>query len=240
MKKHIFVTGGAGFIGSHTCVALLEAGYELVVVDDYSNSRPEVLDAVREIAGRGFFAYQGDVRDASVLDKIFRAHDIAAVVHFAGWKAVGESVEKPLVYYDNNVGGAVSLLQAMQRANCKTIVFSSSATVYGLHNSSPYREEYETAAYNPYGKTKVMIEEILRDVHAADGEWRVASLRYFNPIGAHPTAYIGEEPNGIPDNLVPFIVQTAAGIRKKLKIHIILLTICNTQKRFICHIQYLF
>ncbi len=216
--QRILVTGGAGYIGSHTSVELLNAGYDIVIADDFSNSRPEMLHRIRELTGRDFAFYQADMRDEAALKKIFSEQPIAAVVHFAGWKAVGESVCKPLPYYENNVGGAISLCRAMQTAGCKRMVFSSSATVYGKDNPSPYKEEYPASAINPYGSTKVMIERILQDMSAADPAWSVALLRYFNPIGAHESGLIGEDPNGIPNNLLPYVAQVAAGKLKELTV----------------------
>ncbi len=216
--EKILVTGGAGYIGSHTAVTLLQAGYDIVIVDDYHNAKPEALERIRLLTGREFAFYQADIRDAAAMHKLFSQERIAAVIHFAGWKAVGESVKKPLEYYENNVGGTIVLLRAMQGAGCKKLVFSSSATVYGMDSPVPYREEYPTSAINPYGSTKVMIERILEDLCASDAEWSVANLRYFNPIGAHESGMLGEDPNDIPNNLFPYIMQVAADIRPMLSV----------------------
>lgn len=207
----ILVTGGAGFIGSHTCVELLNAGYEVVVVDNFSNSKPEALERIKKITGKDFKFYEADILDVCALHRIFEENKIDAVIHFAGLKAVGESVEKPIEYYHNNITGTLMLLVAMREAGCKKIVFSSSATVYGMNNKAPYVEDMPTSATNPYGQTKVMIEQILKDVCVADSDWSVSLLRYFNPIGAHKSGLIGEDPNGIPNNLLPYIAQVAVG-----------------------------
>lgn len=214
----ILVTGGAGYIGSHTAVTLLQAGYDIVIVDDFHNAKPESLERIRLLAGREFAFYEADIRNAEAMRRLFAQERIAAVIHFAGWKAVGESVKKPLEYYENNVGGTITLLRAMREAGCKKLVFSSSATVYGMNNPVPYREEYPTSAVNPYGSTKVMIERILEDLCASDEAWSVANLRYFNPIGAHESGLLGEDPNDIPNNLFPYIMQVAAGILPKLSV----------------------
>lgn len=208
----ILVTGGAGYIGSHTCVELLNAGYEVVILDNFYNSSPEVLKRIRELAGKDFTFCECDVRDRKGLDKVFAENKIDAVIHFAGLKAVGESVRKPLEYYENNVGGTVTLCEAMRDAGCKKIVFSSSATVYGMNNPSPLNETMKIGGTtNPYGTTKYMIELILQDLYTSDNDWSVALLRYFNPIGAHESGRIGENPNGIPNNLMPYITQVAVG-----------------------------
>ena len=215
----VFITGGAGFIGSHTCVEMLEAGYEIVVADNYSNSSAESLERVKKITGKDFPYYECDIRDKEGLARIFDAHKIDAVIHFAGLKAVGESVAKPLEYYDNNIGGTIALLEVMREKNVKTIVFSSSATVYGSENPVPFKEDMKTGGTtNPYGTTKYMIEIILQDLCKADPEWSVSLLRYFNPIGAHESGLIGEAPNGIPNNLMPYIAQVAVGKREKLSV----------------------
>jgi UDP-glucose 4-epimerase len=214
----VLVTGGAGYIGSHTCVELLAAGHELVVVDNLSNSKEESVRRVREIAGRDFPFVKADLRDRAALDAIFRDRPIEAVIHFAGLKAVGESVEKPLEYYDNNLGGTLTLCQAMAAAGVKSIVFSSSATVYGDPASVPIREQFPLSATNPYGRSKLFIEEILRDLQVSDPAWRCILLRYFNPVGAHPSGRIGEDPNGIPNNLMPFVAQVAIGKRPRLRV----------------------
>ncbi len=208
----ILVTGGAGYIGSHTCIELLNAGYEVVILDNFYNSSPEVLKRIRELAGKDFDFCECDIRDRKGLDKVFAEHKINAVIHFAGLKAVGESVRKPLEYYENNVGGTVTLCEAMRDAGCKKIVFSSSATVYGMNNPSPLNETMKIGGTtNPYGTTKYMIELILQDLYTSDNDWSVALLRYFNPIGAHESGRIGENPNGIPNNLMPYITQVAVG-----------------------------
>jgi len=214
----VLVTGGAGYIGSHTCVEMLAAGHELVVVDNLCNSKEESLRRVREIAGRGFDFVRADLRDRTALDAIFRAQPIDAVIHFAGLKAVGESVQMPLEYYDNNIGGTLTLCQAMAAAGVKAIVFSSSATVYGDPASVPIREQFPLCATNPYGRAKLFIEEILRDLRVADPTWNCILLRYFNPVGAHPSGRIGEDPNGIPNNLMPYVAQVAVGKHPRLRV----------------------
>lgn len=218
MSKSILVTGGAGYIGSHTCIKLLEAGYAVVVLDNLSNSSPEALRRVERLAGRPVTFVQGDINDGPLLDRLFTEHAIEAVIHFAGLKAVGESVAQPLRYYQNNVSGTVVLCQAMQRAGVKNMVFSSSATVYGDPASVPIREDFPLSATNPYGRSKLMIEELLRDLHVADGEWNIALLRYFNPVGAHPSGLIGEDPSDIPNNLMPYVAQVAVGRRERLNV----------------------
>lgn len=215
----IFVAGGAGFIGSHTCVELLNAGYEVAVADNFSNAKPEVIDNIQKITGKAVSLYMTDLRDLEGLRKIFAAHSIDAVIHFAGLKAVPESVRKPLEYYENNLGGTFTLCQAMEEAGCRRIVFSSSATVYGMNNPVPFREGMPTSATNPYGFTKLMIEQILTDLAAADSRWSVSLLRYFNPIGAHPSGLIGEDPNGIPSNLIPYVAQVAANLRPEVLVY---------------------
>lgn len=219
MKKIILVTGGAGYIGTHTCIKLLEAGYKVVVLDNFSNSSPEALRRVEEISGKSLDYIAGDINDAALLNEIFDAHAIHAVIHFAGLKAVGESVAQPLRYYRNNVSGTVVLCEAMQRAGVKNIVFSSSATVYGDPASLPIREDFPLSATNPYGRSKLIIEEILGDLHTADAEWNIALLRYFNPVGAHPSGRIGEDPADIPNNLMPYIAQVAVGRRDFLSVY---------------------
>lgn len=214
----VLVTGGAGYIGSHTCVELLAAGHEVVVVDNLHNSKPAALERVQALAGRPLAFVQADLRDAEALAALFGDFAFDAVIHFAGLKAVGESTQIPLDYYDNNVHGTVCLCQAMAAAGVKRLVFSSSATVYGDPASVPIREDFPLAATNPYGRTKLMIEEILRDLHAADTAWDIALLRYFNPVGAHASGRIGEDPNGIPNNLMPFIAQVAVGKLPELKV----------------------
>lgn len=207
----ILVTGGTGYIGSHTCVELLNAGYDVVVADNYYNSKPEVLKRIHTITGKDVTFYNCDIRDAEGLSRIFEAHNIESVIHFAGLKAVGESCREPLNYFDNNVYGSIVLLQVMQKYNVKKIVFSSSATVYG-DGVSPLREEMAIGnVSNPYGRTKVMIEHMLNDLYASDSQWNIVKLRYFNPIGAHKSGLIGEDPNGIPNNLMPYISRVAVG-----------------------------
>lgn len=212
----VLVTGGAGYIGSHTCVELLGSGYEVVVVDNLCNSKVESLRRVQELAGRTLTFIEADVRDRDAMRAVFKAHAIDAVIHFAALKAVGESVAKPLMYYENNIAGTVALAEVMGGAGVKTLVFSSSATVYGDPASVPIREDFPTGPTNPYGRTKWMMEYVLRDMAAADPLWHIALLRYFNPVGAHPSGRIGEDPNGIPNNLMPFVSQVAVGKRAKL------------------------
>lgn len=214
----ILVTGGAGFIGSHTCVELLESGYEVIILDNLCNSKEESVNRIEQITGKKVKFYKTDMLDLDGMAEIFEKNEISAVIHFAGLKAVGESVEKPLEYYHNNITGTINLLRVMKRYGCKTIVFSSSATVYGINNKAPYTEDMPTSATNPYGYTKVMIEQILHDLTVPDSEWSVAALRYFNPIGAHKSGLIGEDPNGIPNNLVPYIAQVASGRLAKLRV----------------------
>lgn len=214
----ILVTGGAGYIGSHTSVVLLEAGYEIVIFDNFSNSSKESIKRVEKITSKKVHLIEGDLRNIEDIRKAFTSHAINAVIHFAGLKAVGESVAKPLSYYDNNITGTLKLLSVMQEFNCKKIVFSSSATVYGDPHAIPIKEDFPLSATNPYGRTKLFIEEILRDLYKSDNSFKIAILRYFNPIGAHPSGMIGEDPNGIPNNLLPFISQTAVGKREFLQI----------------------
>lgn len=207
----ILVTGGAGFIGSHTCIQLLEAGYQVVVVDNLLNSSQTALDRVQKIAGKTLTFYKADLLDRDALDDVFKQHDFEAVIHFAGLKAVGESVEKPRWYYHNNVTGSLILFEVMDKYQVKKIVFSSSSTIYGDPDTVPVTEEFPLAQTNPYGSTKFMIERILMDIHTADPEWDIIPLRYFNPVGAHPSGKIGEDPRGIPNNLLPYISQVAVG-----------------------------
>jgi UDP-glucose 4-epimerase len=214
----ILVTGGAGYIGSHTCVELLSAGYEIIVLDNYSNSKPESLNRVKEITGKDFTFYEVDLLDRSSLENVFSNHTIEAVIHFAGLKAVGESVSIPLHYYHNNITGTLILCDVMKQYGVKNLVFSSSATVYGMPDRVPISEDFPLSATNPYGRTKLMIEEILRDLYVADNTWSIALLRYFNPIGAHESGRIGEDPSGIPNNLMPFITQVAVGKLKELQV----------------------
>lgn len=210
-RQTILVTGGAGYIGSHTAVALLEAGYDCVIVDNLDNSSERALDGVEAIAGRRPDFVRADVADRVAMRDVFAGYDIDGVIHFAGLKAVGESVADPLRYYDVNLGSTLALVEAMQAAGVTTIVFSSSATVYAAEAVAPLQEHAPTGAVNPYGRTKHMIEQILTDIAAADPTWRVGLLRYFNPVGAHPSGHIGEDPRGIPNNLMPFVMQVAVG-----------------------------
>ena len=215
----ILVTGGAGFIGSHTCVELLAAGYEVAVIDNLSNSKAAALDRVEQIAGKPVRFYHADILDRSALDRIFEENGIDSVIHFAGLKAVGESVRIPLRYYHNNISGAITLLSSMAAHGVKKIVFSSSATVYGDPAKVPITEDMPLSATNPYGRTKLMIEEILRDLSVSDPEWSISLLRYFNPAGAHPTGLIGENPNGIPNNLMPRIIDAARGRTEAITVY---------------------
>jgi UDP-glucose 4-epimerase len=214
----IFVTGGAGYIGSHTCVELLNAGFDVTVFDNFSNSQPEALARVQRITGKKPTLVQGDIRDSAALVAALRSSGASAVIHFAGLKAVGESVQNPLIYYDNNVVGTVRLLQAMQECGVKTLVFSSSATVYGDPQYLPLTEDHPLSTTNPYGQTKLVIEEMLRDLHCSDPSWRLSILRYFNPVGAHASGLIGEDPQGTPNNLLPFVAQVAVGRREFLNV----------------------
>ena len=214
----ILVTGGAGYIGSHTCVELLEKGEEIVIVDNFSNSKPEVLDKIKDITGKKFKFYEVDLLDRTKLEKVFQDNHIEEVIHFAGLKAVGESVKKPIKYYHNNITGTLVLLELMKKYNCKKIVFSSSATVYGNPKTVPIKEDFPLSTTNPYGSTKLMIEQILKDVAVADSEFSCILLRYFNPIGAHESGLIGENPNGIPNNLMPYIARVATGQYEKLNV----------------------
>jgi UDP-glucose 4-epimerase len=218
MPQTILVTGGAGYIGTHACVALLEAGYAVVVLDNLCNASIEAVSRVEAITSTSILMVQGDVRDPACLDSVFTAHAIDAVMHFAGLKAVGESVEKPLEYYDNNVNGTLVLLSAMERAGVDNFIFSSSATVYGDPASVPIKEDFPTSATNPYGRSKLMVEEILADWGQARPSWSIGRLRYFNPVGAHISGRIGEDPQGWPNNLMPFVAQVAVGRREKLAV----------------------
>jgi UDP-glucose 4-epimerase len=215
---NILVTGGAGYIGSITTVQLLAAGLNAVILDNFANSRPAVLARIERVAGRPPAFVQGDVRDRALLERVLRERQIDAVIHFAGLKAVGESVSTPLAYYDNNVHGTVQLLEAMHAANVRTMVFSSSATVYGDAAKMPLHEGLPTSATNPYGRTKLMIEQILADVAASDASWSMTALRYFNPVGAHESGQIGEDPQGVPNNLMPYIAQVAVGRLPRLRV----------------------
>jgi UDP-glucose 4-epimerase len=215
---HILLTGGAGYIGSHTYVELVAAGFKPVILDNYYNAKPEVLKRLQTITGQPVEFAEADVRDRAALDAVFARWPFVAVVHFAGLKAVGESVAKPLMYYDNNVSGTLTLLEAMQAAGVKKLVFSSSATVYGDPHAVPIREDFPLSATNPYGRSKLMVEDILRDLYKSDPSWDLALLRYFNPVGAHESGLIGEDPQGIPNNLMPFITQVAVGKRAQLAV----------------------
>ena len=214
----VLLTGGAGYIGSHTCIELLAAGHEAVIVDNYSNSKPEALNRIREISGKDFKFYEADCCDKAALETIFTENKIDAVIHFAGYKAVGESVAKPISYYRNNIDSSLALLEVMEKHGCNNIVFSSSATVYGVPKEVPLVEGMDTGCTNPYGWTKYMIEQILTDASVANKDLSVVLLRYFNPIGAHKSGRIGEDPNGIPNNLMPFITQVAVGKLPQLSV----------------------
>ena len=215
----ILVTGGTGYIGSHTVIELLNAGREVVVLDNFSNSKPEIIEKIKKITNKDFDFYETDCLDIVGLDEIFEYNDIDAVINFAGFKAVGESVEKPLEYYDNNITGCINLLRVMKNHNCKKFIFSSSATVYGMPETVPIKESAKTGGVtNPYGQTKLFIEQILQDLYKSDNTWDICILRYFNPIGAHESGLIGEEPNGIPNNLMPYIVRVASGELQELSV----------------------
>ena len=216
--KNILVTGGAGYIGSHTCIELIKAGYGVVIVDNLINSKYEAVRRVEKIVGQPIKFYENDILDPAALDEIFTENKIDAVINFAGLKAVGESVEKPLEYYHNNITGVLVLLDAMKRHGCKNIVFSSSATVYGNPHTVPIKEDFPLSATNPYGRTKLFIEDILRDLYVADKTFNIAILRYFNPVGAHESGLIGEDPNGIPNNLCPYITKVAVGKLAKVRV----------------------
>ncbi|WP_151974613.1 UDP-glucose 4-epimerase GalE [Acinetobacter junii] len=216
----ILVTGGAGYIGSHTCVELLNAGHDVIVFDNLSNSSEEALRRVQKLANRSLVFVQGDIRDANALDQLFKSHEIEAVIHFAGLKAVGESQEKPLIYFDNNIAGSIQLVKAMEKAGIFTLVFSSSATVYDEVNISPLNENMPTGIpSNNYGYTKLIVEQLLQKLSLANPKWSIALLRYFNPVGAHKSGQIGEDPQGIPNNLMPYVTQVAVGRREKLSIY---------------------
>lgn len=214
----VLVTGGAGYIGSHTMVELLNSGYDVVCIDDFSNSKPETLKNVKRITNKEFKFYEGDVCNKDILNKIFDEQKIDVVIHFAGYKAVGESVKMPIRYYRNNLDSTLSLLEIMNSHNCKKIVFSSSATVYGKPETLPIKENSKLSTTNPYGTTKLMIERILKDLYHSDNDWSIAILRYFNPVGAHESGLIGEDPNGIPNNLMPYIVKVATKEYPNLKV----------------------
>lgn len=218
MSKQILVTGACGYIGSHACVELLQAGFNVIAVDNFSNSSPEVLARISKITGKSFPFHQMDVRESAALESVLSSHAIDAAIHFAGLKAVGEAAVKPLLYFDNNVAGSISLLNALSAANVKKIIFSSSATVYGDPESVPITESARISPINPYGRTKLMIEQVLGDLEKADSAWRIGILRYFNPIGAHLSGLIGEDPLGIPNNLMPFVAQVAIGRFPKLAV----------------------
>ena len=216
----ILVTGGAGYIGSHTCIELLETGYELTAIDNFHNSKQEALRRVEKLAGKTLDFYQADLLDTAALSAAFAAHPVDAVIHFAAFKAVGESVAKPLEYYQNNVAGTINLLEVMRAHGCKNLVYSSSCTVYGEPKFVPITEDHPTAAAeSPYGWTKLMTEQIMRDLYKSDPAWNIIMLRYFNPVGAHPSGEIGEDPNGIPNNLLPYITQVAVGRLQELKVY---------------------
>lgn len=215
----ILVTGGAGYIGSHTCVELLQAGRDIVLLDNFSNAKPEAVRSIKRLTGKDFPVYATDILYEPGLRKVFGEQEIEAVIHFAGLKAVGESVQVPMVYYHNNITGTLNLCKVMAEQGCKRIVFSSSATVYGTNPDVPFREEYPLSATNPYGMTKLIIEQLLRDIWVSDNQWSVALLRYFNPIGAHKSGLLGEDPNGIPNNLLPYISQVAAGKLPELSVY---------------------
>ncbi|OJI55933.1 UDP-glucose 4-epimerase GalE [Vibrio vulnificus] len=213
---NILVTGGSGYIGSHTCIQMIEAGMTPIILDNLYNSKLLVLDRIEQVTSVRPTFYQGDIRDSEILQHVFAQHDIQGVIHFAGLKAVGESVEKPLMYYDNNVSGTLNLVREMDKAGVKSLIFSSSATVYGDPASVPIREDFPTSATNPYGRSKLMVEECLTDFHKANPDWSITLLRYFNPVGAHESGLLGEDPQGIPNNLLPFVAQVAVGRREKL------------------------
>lgn len=214
----ILVTGGAGFIGSHTCVELLNAGEDIIVMDNFYNSNAKALDGIKAITGKDFKFYEDDMLDISAVDRIFSENDIEAVIHFAGYKCVPESVKKPLMYYSNNLTGTFNILQTMKKYGCTKLVFSSSATVYGIPETVPVKEDFPLSAINPYGSTKLIIESLCREMAAADPAWSMILLRYFNPVGAHESGLIGEDPNGIPNNLMPIILDKAVGKRNVLAV----------------------
>jgi len=217
-NSKILVTGGAGYIGSHTCIELIKEGYVVIVVDNLSNSSPESLKRVEKITGHKVYFYQEDIGDSSALQNIFKQHHIDGVLHFAGSKSATESIEKPFEYYKNNVNNTIDLCDVMKQFDCKTFVFSSSATVYGNPHTVPIKEDFSLSATNPYGRSKLMIEEFLQDIFISDNDWHVALLRYFNPVGAHNSGLIGEDPNGAPNNLMPYISQVAVGKLEKLSV----------------------
>ena len=219
MPNLILVTGGLGFIGSHAALSLLDAGYDVVLIDNFHNCKPSVLDRMQRLGGREIPFREIDIRDEAGLERLFAEFRFAGVMHFAGLKAVGESVEKPLLYFDNNVKGSINLVQAMTKHGVKSLVFSSSCTVYGDPASVPVREDFPLSTTNPYGRSKLIVENMLRDVAASDAEWRIALLRYFNPVGAHSSGTIGEDPQGIPNNLLPYVAQVAVGEREFVTVH---------------------
>ncbi|MGN0656451.1 MAG: UDP-glucose 4-epimerase GalE [Ruminiclostridium sp.] len=214
----ILVTGGTGYIGSHTCIELLKAGEDIVVMDNFYNSKPKAVQLIKEISGKDFKFYEADMCNITDMEKIFAENEIEAVIHFAGYKAVAESVREPLMYYRNNLGGTFNLLETMKKYGCKKLIFSSSATVYGIPETVPVDESFPLSAINPYGNTKLIIEDMCRDICHADSDWSIALLRYFNPIGAHESGKIGEDPNGIPNNLMPIIINVATGKQEKLTV----------------------
>ncbi len=216
--KNILITGGTGFIGSHTVVELINRDYNVIIVDNLSNSKKEVINRIEKITGKKPLFYKIDIRDKDALQEVFEKNKIDSVIHFAGYKAVGESVEKPLEYYHNNIYGSLILLETMRKFNVKKIVFSSSSTVYGFSTNYPFKENEPTSATNPYGRTKLFIEEILKDLYLSDSDWSIVILRYFNPVGAHKSGLIGEDPNGIPNNLFPYISKVALGIYDKVNV----------------------
>jgi UDP-glucose 4-epimerase len=215
----ILITGGAGYIGSHTCVELLGSDREIIIIDNFSNSKPKVLEIIKELTGKAFKFYEADICDKAAMERVFAENSITEVIHFAGYKAVAESVAEPLKYYQNNVCGTTVLLDVMGRHGCKKLIFSSSATVYGMPESAPVTEDFSLGTINPYGRTKLMIENICRDLHASDNEWSITLLRYFNPVGAHGSGRLGEDPNGIPNNLMPIIQQAATGKIAELNVY---------------------
>ncbi len=219
MPKSILVTGGLGFIGSHSALALIDAGYDVFLIDNFHNCKPSVLERLQAISGRKIPFRELDLRDAQGMDRLFAEHAFTGVMHFAGLKAVGESVAQPLLYFDNNVRGSLNLFESMTKHGVKSLVFSSSCTVYGDPASVPVREDFPLQTTNPYGRTKLIVENMLRDIAAADPGWRIALLRYFNPVGAHPSGTLGEDPQGIPNNLVPYVAQVAIGARDEVIVH---------------------
>jgi len=216
--KNVLVTGGAGYIGSHTCVELLNAGYEVVVIDNFSNSKHTSIVRIQEITGENISLVEGDLRNKNDITSVFNQYKIDAVIHFAGFKSVGESVSIPIGYYQNNIAGTLNLLEAMNNAKVKNIVFSSSATVYGQAKTQPIKEDFSLSATNPYGRSKLIIEEMLQDIYKSDSDWNISILRYFNPVGAHKSGMIGEDPNGVPNNLMPYISQVAVGKLEHLNV----------------------